>query len=398
MPQKRKKRPPPPIEDPPTASSSESEEGDDRPRSSQPHAAAAAPPPVAAAQVSSSEDEDDSSKEDKKQRSTLPASANPPSNAHPKSSFSESDTDSEPTRAKSKSKPKPKSKPTDQLQPQDQAQRSSAQVKHVSKRSIHKTDPKHLKKKRADAPSSSVANDATEEDGNKSGSQAKLFQRIWSPEDEVGILKGILEFISMTGQDPYRYADAFHSFIKKSLHVEFSSFQLKEKIRRMKKRCKTHLERQAEGKEPRLLKPHDQTLFEFSKKIWIDWPNGLVEKPKFNGKGRKPKKKESATTSVPKAKDNVLPQPSAPLLALPAPGEYDSGDVSLLYRKISCFEELDADEMKRGLTLIGESKRKELERRWNMLVHSEMELLANRSLLIGEQIKLISEALQSSSN
>ncbi|KAK7364916.1 hypothetical protein VNO80_13662 [Phaseolus coccineus] len=395
MPQKRKKRPPPPIEDPPTASSSESEEDDNQPRSSQPHAPPPPPPPVAAAQVSSSGEEDDSSEEDEEQRSTLPASANPPSNPHPKSSSSDSDTDSEPTRAK----PKPKPKPTDQLQPQNQAQRSSSQVKPVSKRPTHKTDPKRAKKKRADAPSSSVANDATEEDGKKSGGQTKMFQRIWSHEDEVGILKGILEFISRTGQDPYKYADAFHNFIKKSLHVEVSSLQLKEKIRRMKKRFETHMERQMQRKEPRLLKPHDQTLFEFSKKIWSDWPNGLVEKPKLNGKAaaRTPKK-ESATTSVPKAKAKVLSQPSAPLLALPAPGEHDSGDVSLLYRKISCFEELDADEMKRGLTLIGESKRKELERRWNMLVHSEMELLANRSLLIGEQIKLVSEALQSATN
>ncbi|QCD92803.1 STOREKEEPER protein-like [Vigna unguiculata] len=401
---KKPKQRPPPVENPPTASSSESEEDDDRRHSSQPHAAPP-PTPAPAAQVSSSEEEDDSSEEedqDEKQRSTLPASANAPSIPHPKSSSSESesesDTDSQPAQVKPKSKPKPADQP--QPQPKVQAQRSSTPVKPGSKRPADVTEPKRAKKKATEAPSPSFANEGTEEDGKKAGGQAKvLFQRIWSEEDELGILKGILEFISKTGQEPYRYADAFHNFIKKSLHVEVSSHQLKEKIRRMKKRFLTHAAREKNGKEPRLFKPHHKTLFEFSKKIWGEWPNGLVEKSKPLAKYvTKTPKKESATTGVAKPNAKAPSQPSPSLLALPAPENSDSGDVSLLYSNISCFKELDEDEMKRGLTLIGESKRKDLERRWKVLQYSEMELLANRSLLIGEQIKLVSEALQSSNN
>ncbi|XP_014522911.1 probable transcription factor At1g11510 isoform X2 [Vigna radiata var. radiata] len=389
------------------ASSSEYEEDDDQPHSSQQHAAAAA-------QVSSSEEEDDSSdEEDEKQRSILPASANHPSKPHPKSSSeSESDTGTEPARVKSKAKP------TDLPQPKVQAQRSSTPVKLGSKRPAHSTEPKRTKKNPDEAPfpsvandetsvvndetsvandvtsvandetsvandETSVANDETKEDGKKSDGQAKvLFQRIWSEEDELGILKGILEFISKTGQEPYRYVDAFHNFIKKSLHVEVSSLQLKDKIRRMKKKFETHEAKKKKGIEPRLLRPHDRALFEFSKKIWGEWPNGLVEKPKPLAKYVTKAQKES------EAKAKVLSQPSVP----------ESGDVNLLYNNISCFKELDEDEMKRGLTLIGESKRKELERRWKVLQYSEMELLGNRSLLIGEQIKLVSQALQSSND
>ncbi|WVY92425.1 hypothetical protein V8G54_031513 [Vigna mungo] len=359
------------------ASSSESEEDDDQPHSSQQHAAAAA-------QVSSSEEEDDSSdEEDEKQLSILPASANHPSKPHPKSSSSESDTDTE--RARVKSKPKP----TDLPQPKVQAQSSSTPVKLGSKRPAHTTEPKRTKKNPDDAPfpsvandetsvvndETSVANDETKEDGKKNfDGQAKvLFQRIWSEEDELSILKGILEFISKTGQEPYKYVDAFHNFIKKSLHVEVSGHQLKDKIRRMKKKFETHEAKKKKGIEPRLLRPHDRALFEFSKKIWGEWPNGLVEKPKPLAKYVTKAQKES------EAKAKVLSLPSVP----------ESGDVSFLYNNISCFKELDEDEMKRGLTLIGESKRKELERKWKVLQYSEMELLVNRSLLIGEQIKNI---------
>ncbi|XP_014515080.1 STOREKEEPER protein-like [Vigna radiata var. radiata] len=379
---KKPKQRPTPVEDPSTASSSEPEEDDDRPHSSQQHAAAAA-------QVSSSEEEDDSSEEDEKQRSTLPASANHSSKPHPKSSSSESESDSEPARAK------PKPKPTDLPQPKVQAQRSSTPVKLGSKRPAHateSTEPKRTKKKPAEAPSPSVANDKTEEDGT--GGQAKvLFQRIWSAEDELSILKGIPEFISKTGQEPYWHIDAFHNFIKKSLHVEVSSHQLKDKIRRLKKKFETYEAKKKKGILPRL-RFHDGVLYAQSKKIWGERATELVEKPKPLAKTKTQKKESEAKAKVPtqkkesEAKTKVPGQPSAS----------ESGDVSLLYSNISCFKELDEDEMKRGLTLIEESKRKELERRWKVLQYSEMELLVNRSLLIGEQIKLISEALQSSNN
>ncbi|CAJ1953365.1 unnamed protein product [Sphenostylis stenocarpa] len=374
MPQKRKQRPPP-IEDPPTVSSSESEEDDEQAPSSQPHAA------PAGVQVSSSGEEDDSSQEeDDEQRPILPASA--PSNPRPKfsSSESESDTDSEPTRAKSK--------------PADQAQRAPAPAQSGSKRPASVTEPKRAKKKPTGAPSSSVPNDEAVEDGKKSGGQGKMFQRIWSDEDVLGILKGMNEFIAMTGQDPYRYVDAFHNFVKKSLHLEASSSQLKEKIRRLRKKFETLEQREKQGQEPRFVSPHDETVYEISKKIWGDGANGLIEKPKKAA--AKTPKREAVNSSAAKPKAKPPSEPSVLPSDLPESGKHDGNDVSLLYREISRFQELDEEDMKKGLTLIGESKRKELEGRWKNLRHAEMELLVNRSLLIAEQIKLVSEALHSS--
>ncbi|XP_014505549.1 probable transcription factor At1g11510 [Vigna radiata var. radiata] len=376
---KKPKQRPVPVEDPSTPSSSESEEDDDRTHSSQQHAAAA--------QVSSFEEEDDSSEEeDEKQGSILPASANHPSKPHPKSSSSESESDTGTEPARVKPKPKPTDLPQPQPQPKVQAQRSSTRAKLGAKRPADATEPKRTKKKPAEAPSPSVANDETEEDGKKSGGQAKvLFQRIWSEEDELSLLKGILEFILKTGQEPLYHWDvnAFPNFIKKSLHVEFSRHQLRAKIQRIKKKFETYEEKKKKGlARPWLMSPHDRALFALYKKIWVEWPDGLRGKPE--PLVTKTQKKES------EAKAEV---PSQPELLAP-----ESGDVSLLYSNISCFKELDEDEMKRGLTLIGESKRKELERRWKVLQYSEMELLANRTLLMGEQIKLVSEALQSSNN
>ncbi|CAJ1957121.1 unnamed protein product [Sphenostylis stenocarpa] len=376
MPQKRKQHPPT-TEDPPTVSSSESEEDDEQAPSSQPHAA------PAEVQVSSSEEDDTSQDEDDEQRPILPASA--PSDPRPKfsSSESESDTDSEPTPAKPK--------PADQAQ----TQRFPTPVKSGSKRPASVTEPKRAKKKPTGAPSSSVPNDEAVEDGKKSSGQMKAFQRIWSNEDVLGILKGMSEYISMTGQDPYRYADAFHNFVKKSLHLEASSSQLKEKIRRLRKKFETLEQREKQGLEPRFVSPQDETAYEISKEIWGEGANRLVEKPKLDRKAAKTAKTPNSSATKPKPKPP--PEPSAPPPDLPGSENHDGDDVSLLYREISRFQELDKDDMKKGLTLMGESKRKELEGRWKILRHAEMELLVNRHLLIAEQIKLVSEALLSSS-
>ncbi|XP_020238513.1 probable transcription factor At1g11510 [Cajanus cajan] len=368
----------PPVEDPPTASSSSSSEYEEEEEDLQP----STQPPAQDFSSSSSEDDEEPSK-------------TPPTNPTSKPSSSESDTPSD-----SDSEPKPK--PTNQAQkPKPQPQSSSAPPKSGSKRPAeYSALPKPAKKKPTDAsPSVAASDDEAEEDGKKSGGggggQLKLFQRLWSEEDELAILKGMAEFISRTGQDPHRYPESFHDTVKKSLHVEASSNQLKEKIRRLKKKFETNLGRGKNGEDPKFSKPHDQTLFDLSKKVWGE-ASMLVVRPKFNGKPAKSPipKKEGKSRNV----TTTTPETNTQLALVDSKGseKSDIGDVNSLYREISDVKELDEDEMKRGLTLIGESKRKELEGRWRNLRRAEIELVANRSLLIGEQIKLIHEALESS--
>lgn len=326
--------------------------------------------------VSSSEEASSQEEDDDDQPPTLPlASANP----HPKPSSSDSDTDSEPTKVKPK--------PTDQAQ---KPQPSPAPPKWGSKRPAQynapATDPKRAKKKLTNSSSAAAAHETEEKSG---GGQAKLSQRLFSKEDELAILKGMAEFISKTGQDPYKYADAFQNFVKNSLRVEASSNQIKEKIRRLKKKFETKAQRAKKWEDPEFSKFHDRTVFELSKKVWGEGANGLVEKPKPNNGKRKtaktPKKDATSRNVVAKSETTTL---------LESMELEECGNVNLLYREVSGFKELNEDEMKRGLALIGESKRKELEGKWRKLRLAEMELVANRSLLIGEQIKLIFEALQ----
>ncbi|TKY46350.1 Mediator-associated protein 1 [Spatholobus suberectus] len=272
MAQKQKQQRPFPIDDPPTASSSEYEEDEDQQPSSQQRKE----------EVSSEEEEEEvSSQEDHDdQPSSLPPAA---TNPRPKPSSSESDTDTDSEPEPTKVKPKPVD-PAQKPKPQPTPAPPRSGSKRVAENNVQ---PKRAKKKPTDASSSAAAavasDEETEEDGKKSGGHTKLFQRLWSEEDELAILKGMAEFTSKTGQDPYKYADSFHDFVKKSLHVEASSNQLKEKIRRLKKKFETNAGRGKNGEGPRLYKPHDQTVFELSKRFGEELM-GRWKRPSLLGK------------------------------------------------------------------------------------------------------------------
>ncbi|KAG4381026.1 hypothetical protein AAZX31_15G061200 [Glycine max] len=437
MAQKQKLRPSP-LDEPPTASSSDSEEEEEQQQqqpSSQQHE-------EEEEEVSSGEEEEASSEEEEDENlPPPPISKNPPppppSNPQPQPTSSESETESG---SETESEPHPtpvKVKPL-ASKPMDQAQKPKAQPspappppKSASKRPAENNnnnarvaDPKRAKKKATESSSAAaISDDEMEEDGKKSGDNSKKFQRLWSEEDELAILKGVVEFTSKTGLDPLKFpnANAFHDFMKKSLHVEFSSNQLKEKLRRLKKKFETQAGKGKNGDAPKFSKPHDQKFFELSKKAWGSEDggvaNGSVEKPKSNGNAAKspnPKKKESGSRNVASAKK---PKPETNPEPAPVPSlefkesermeidqKPDGGDACLFLRELVRYKEganvsrLDEDDVKRGLELIEESKRAELRGKWKKLHHAEMELFANRSELIGEQTKLILEALRSSNH
>ncbi|GFS39727.1 multidrug resistance-associated protein 2 [Actinidia rufa] len=60
-------------------------------------------------------------------------------------------------------------------------------------------------------------------------------QRLWNEDDEIVIIKGMIDYQSKKGAYPNTDMGAFHEFIKKSLHDDVSRNQLMDKFRRLKK-------------------------------------------------------------------------------------------------------------------------------------------------------------------
>lgn len=97
----------------------------------------------------------------------------------------------------------------------------------------------------------------------------RLFQRLWTDEDEIELLQGFLDYTSQRGSSSHHNDTAlFYDQIKSKLQLDFNKNQLVEKIRRLKKKYRNVINKIGSGKEFSFKSAHDQATFEISRKIW----------------------------------------------------------------------------------------------------------------------------------
>ncbi|XVE62861.1 hypothetical protein DITRI_Ditri06bG0153800 [Diplodiscus trichospermus] len=103
----------------------------------------------------------------------------------------------------------------------------------------------------------------------------RLFQRLWTDEDEIELLQGFLDYTtsktnSNSSSSHHHHHDTalFYDQIKSKLQLEFNKNQLVEKLRRLKKKYRNVMTKISSGKEFSFKSPHDQATFEISRKIW----------------------------------------------------------------------------------------------------------------------------------
>ncbi|KAG5524743.1 hypothetical protein RHGRI_031425 [Rhododendron griersonianum] len=96
-----------------------------------------------------------------------------------------------------------------------------------------------------------------EEAAEKKKSGVGAINRLWSEGDEVMILEGLMDFKSDMG--------GLYEVIKKSLSVDASKSQFLDKIRKLKRKYSPNVER---GDKAVLSTPHEHKCFELSKKMW----------------------------------------------------------------------------------------------------------------------------------
>ncbi|KAL0386168.1 UNVERIFIED_CONTAM: putative transcription factor [Sesamum radiatum] len=193
----------------------------------------------------------------------------PPSSSDEEDSGSESESDSE--------EPNPNVRPIASKPMEDEQNSSNGARKLRSKpiasdlatpaKSTAAKRPAEEKEKEA-KKSKKKAEPDTCEKKSTDDSKKMLFQRLWSEDDEIVILKGMIDYVSKKKSDPVAELNAFHDFIKKNLHVEVSRSQLQDKIRRLRRKYENNKSKEKEGKDRTFSKLHEQKAFELSKKIW----------------------------------------------------------------------------------------------------------------------------------
>ncbi|KAL0454624.1 UNVERIFIED_CONTAM: putative transcription factor [Sesamum latifolium] len=102
----------------------------------------------------------------------------------------------------------------------------------------------------------------------------KLFQRLWTDEDEIELLQGFLDYTTQrcgphnSSQQHHHDTTAFYDQIKSKFQLDFNKNQLVEKLRRLKKKYRNVINKFGTGKDYTFKSPHDQATFEISSKIW----------------------------------------------------------------------------------------------------------------------------------
>ncbi|MED6171326.1 hypothetical protein PIB30_039776 [Stylosanthes scabra] len=357
-------------------------------------------------ETTSSDEEDDEGGDERHE--IVVRKPQPQTSSKPSSSSSEDDSDSEP---EPEPEPEPqKVKPSSKAKSQSStpaSQAKSGSLKRGAENSIeHSTQSKRGKK----AVEDHHAAGSDEEDQKKSRDESKsAFQRIFSEKDEIGILKGMTEFTSKTGKDPHKCSDEFYEFMKgsKLISSNASCNQLKDKIRRLKKKFENNLKKRKNGKEATLSKPHELEAFNLSKNIWGGGgeagSNGTSKNVKVNNEKAVKSTPKKAIVPQSNGKPEVKSKLNSEVLDSNEGKEVDElSETSLALTSLMRYDgafgkTYGKDYIRNGLEKLGTSKREELEGRWRKLQEAENELYVQTAEFYAEQIKLIFQANKSSS-
>ncbi|EOA28796.1 hypothetical protein CARUB_v10025028mg [Capsella rubella] len=95
-----------------------------------------------------------------------------------------------------------------------------------------------------------------------------LFTRIWNEEDELVVLKGLVDYRAKTGFQSKIDWDAFYRFLAVSIVSKYAKDQVLSKIRKLKSRFLVHLERINQGSDPKFTRASDSEAFGFSMMLW----------------------------------------------------------------------------------------------------------------------------------
>ncbi|KAJ6292915.1 hypothetical protein OIU78_024988 [Salix suchowensis] len=366
----------PPLKDPPSASSSEEEE-------------------TSSGEEEASDDEQSQPSPPQPQTKTIRTRNSTPKKPEPTTPQSESELESE-SGSDSESEPEPEpgqsvkpitSKPMEEIPPKEAA--AAVVKKSRSKPAVAATPEKSTAVKRGngadrDEKDLKRAKNKQSDPEKSEDSKKQLFQRLWTEDDEISLLQGMIDFVAENGVDPSKDTNAFLDFIKQSLHFDVSISQLKDKISRLRKKFKNQVKGK-KGENKVFSKPHDQKGFDLSKYIWGS--EGCIKATNFNDnkKGNGKKLEElKADLGIDAGEERM---------------EVEMENDSIVKKVLKFDRKASVGTMedyvgRRGLDFMHGVKKEEMEEKWRKLHIAELELFLKRNELLGEQGKIMLSALK----
>ncbi|KAG2241033.1 hypothetical protein Bca52824_096860 [Brassica carinata] len=384
-----------PLEDPPNASSSDEDDEELETTS-------------LVGNSSSEEETDDESS--KNPSSNKPESAPEKQQVSNSESGSEEETDSDSKTVRVKKNPGSSSDAKSIAGTKD----SVAVKNHDSKKVKSSTKKRSLSETDGAAASTEAGNKKVKSGGSGEEETKKTyFNRVWSEEDEIAALQGLIDYRNHTGVNPYDDTNAFYLSVKKSISFDVSKTQLIKKLWGLKTKYENNVGKEKNGEELAFPKPHDRKVFDLSKCFWgADGVVALDSAVKSNGKSKKSslkkvepeKKKSSSSKKVEPEKQQELASSSLPngkscegevTNKGEASGvvEVDGFEKSVLVKALARFgvDDLSAQE---GWSRLAIEDKKRFKEQWKVLQLRELEFYSQKSGFIHEVVTKMAESFQ----
>jgi hypothetical protein len=224
--------------------------------------------------------------------------------------------------------------------------------------------------------------------------------RIWNEEDELSILKGLVDFRAKTGLESKIDWDAFYCYVKGSIHVKVSKCQLMSKTRKLKKKFLDQMEKIDQGNDPHFTRSSETEAFGYSMMIWrkidAEYTNGVMDKAHQSESGEEVFEEDEEVALIDKGAAKSGKSPHEAVVVVDkittkkngtAGKESDDDDDDGLCAVRAAFE---TTMMSQGLSdyqkklqleklmNLGTGKRRELSNEWKALCVEELKLNINK--------------------
>ncbi|KAD3069347.1 hypothetical protein E3N88_37227 [Mikania micrantha] len=237
-------------------------------------------------------------------------------------------------------------------------------------------------------------------DADNGGEKKQLFQRLWSEDNEIELIQGMIDYVEERGKDPVADVNDFHEFVKKSLHVDVNDRQMLAKARRLKKKFENNVAKvENKGKVRSFSNPHEKKMYELSKNLW--------------GNDRNKNVVMSSSTKKVKAKVNVTPKINKSHKSVDSGNRSAGFEVTAnevepkVVQHVRSSHGLDhlgsmglpiTEEVivNKGLELLLGPKKVEMEEKWKNLKVQELEHFLKKADILKEQAELVLNAISHS--
>ncbi|KAL9267614.1 putative transcription factor [Drosera capensis] len=374
----------------PSDSSSDEEEEDEEvhptPQPSEKPKPIKSKPPPPPEEESDEEDDEDDEGEDEKKSSPLPLTQkqqqttqkNPKEDSSSDEDDEEDESDSSEEDEEKKQKGSEKPKPGAGTEPVVPVPIRSKSMNSKPVVKPGQVGQGNQSKKRPVSPVAAEKVGKRVKGGGKEEEVGKKVPRIWSEEDEIVLLEGVLEFQRKNGVSVSSDPGRFHETVKDKFSMSVDKTLLKEKLRRLKD--KYNRMKGSEGKSPDVSsKPHDGSENVKKKVVSAATPGKSGKKGSANGSNVVVGMKSACVNGGNVSFDGEIEAPMVVDVAKVVPPREDRLELTELYPHLmralkSCKGIVGSGAVSSSISVLSESELKGLDDRWKKMTKTELQL------------------------